>query len=80
MPPVKAYRNLDFLDGTHARTLRILAEYIEPESRLEREGIEDVVVFFGSARAPSLDEANKALAEAHRHAPPSKEIERLENQ
>jgi hypothetical protein len=79
MPPVKAYRNLEFLASHHARTLRILAEYLEPESRFEREGIEDIVVFFGSARAPSLDEANKALENARSHTPSTAEIERLEN-
>ena len=45
MPPVKAYRNIEFLTGTNARTLRILAEYLEPESRFARLGIEDIVVF-----------------------------------
>ena len=79
MPPVKAYRNLEFLAGEHARTLRILSEYLEPESRLEREGIEDVVVFFGSARAPSIADADKALAEASRNDAPGEKIERLQN-
>ena len=31
--PEKAYKNLDFLNSKDARILRILAEYIEPESR-----------------------------------------------
>ncbi len=79
MPPVKAYRNLEFLASHHARTLRILAEYLEPESRFKREGIKDVVVFFGSARAPSLDEARKALEKARKDTAPAAEIERLEN-
>ena len=30
---VKAYRNSSFLDSSDARPLRILAEYLEPESR-----------------------------------------------
>ncbi len=49
--PVKAYRNLEFLSSDRARTLRILAEYLEPEARFERYDVEDTIVFFGSARA-----------------------------
>lgn len=80
MPPVKAYRNIEFLTGTSARTLRILSEYIEPESRFAREGIENVVVFFGSARAVSVDEASKNLAAGKSQDLPQHELERLENQ
>ncbi len=50
MKPVKAYRNTDFMNGKEARALRILAEYLEPKSRLEAEDVEDTIVFFGSAR------------------------------
>ncbi len=59
--PMKAYRNLDFLTSRDARTLRILAEYIEPEARFERYHVEDTIVFFGSARAPA--EAGGELAD-----------------
>jgi len=38
------------MHGKEARALRILAEYLEPKSRLEAEGVEDTIVFFGSAR------------------------------
>jgi len=47
---IKAYRNPEFMNGNEARALRILAEYLEPKSRLEAEGVEDTIVFFGSAR------------------------------
>ncbi len=50
MKPVKAYRNPKFMHSPEARELRILAEYLEPKSRLEAEGVEDTIVFFGSAR------------------------------
>ncbi len=50
MKPVKSYRNPEFMNSVDARPLRILAEYLEPESRLAKEGIEDTLVFFGSAR------------------------------
>lgn len=50
MKPIKAYRNPEFMDSVEARALRILAEYLEPKKRLDAEGVEDTIVFFGSAR------------------------------
>lgn len=47
----KAYDNEEFLHGPHARTLRILAEYLEPQMRLRQHKIRGTIVFFGSARA-----------------------------
>ena len=38
------------MHSKEARALRILAEYLEPNSRLAAEGVEDTIVFFGSAR------------------------------
>jgi uncharacterized protein (TIGR00730 family) len=46
----KAYREPSFINSKDARPLRILAEYLEPKSRFEHYGIEDTIVFFGSAR------------------------------
>ncbi len=63
-PPVKAYNNLDFLNSADARTIRILSELYEPESRFEKNKIRDTVVFFGSARILSKKEALKFLSEA----------------
>ena len=45
-----AYHNQVFLDSDDGRPLRILAEYLEPLYRLKSEGIQDTIVFFGSAR------------------------------
>ena len=45
-----AYFNQDFLDSDAGRPLRILAEYLEPLERFRQHGIQDTVVFFGSAR------------------------------
>ena len=52
----QAYSNPEFMDSRAARPLRMLAEYIEPRTRLDAERIEDTIVFFGSAR---LKEGNK---------------------
>ncbi|HYM20907.1 MAG TPA: TIGR00730 family Rossman fold protein [Candidatus Kapabacteria bacterium] len=54
----KAYLNESFLVSPEARLLRILAEYMEPRSRLAKERIKDTIVFFGSARIKSLEEAS----------------------
>ena len=53
------------MHSKEARALRILAEYLEPKSRLETEGVEDTIVFFGSARflpGSPWYEAARALA------------------
>ena len=62
--PVKAYANAAFLSSRDARALRILAEYLEPRSRFERHKVEDTIVFMGSARAHSHEQAQAALRKA----------------
>ena len=47
----KAYHDTEFINSKDARALRILAEYLEPKTRFEAHGLEDTIVFFGSARA-----------------------------
>lgn len=46
----KAYKDIDFLKSREARTVRILAEYLEPEKRFAEHNVKHTVVFFGSAR------------------------------
>jgi uncharacterized protein (TIGR00730 family) len=46
----KAYKDLDFLKSSAARTIRILAEYLEPKKRFDEANIKHTVVFFGSSR------------------------------
>jgi len=62
----RAYDNQSFLRSTDARPLRILAEYLEPQRRFELQGIEDTIVFFGSARIPPRGEAEAELAAARK--------------
>src|SRR5689334_10348910 len=57
-----AYENPDFLNSPDGRILRILAEYSEPFARFRREQIQDTVVFFGSARFNSMEDAESNLA------------------
>ena len=61
---IKAYKNQAFLNSVQARPLRILAEYLEPESRFEELKIRDTIVIFGSARIRSREQAEKELEEA----------------
>ncbi len=53
--PRKAYENPEFLSSDAARTIRILSEYLEPETRLDRLKVNNTVLFLGSARAASAD-------------------------
>ena len=59
-----AFLNHEFLASRPARTLRILAEYIEPEQRFKEYDVRDTIVFFGSARILSREAAEKALKTA----------------
>ena len=61
---VEAYRNESFLNSRSARALRILSEYIEPQGRFEHYQIDDTIVFMGSARLISREQAEKNLQAA----------------
>ena len=64
--PVKAYKNLEFLNSPQARTIRMVCEYEEPRVRFRANRVSDTVVFFGSARAKPIEEARHNLANAER--------------
>jgi len=59
--PLKAYLNEGFLRGAGARALRILSEYLEPQSRFDHYKIDDTIVFMGSARIISREQAEREL-------------------
>ena len=63
-----AYQNEPFLNSPDGRILRILSEYMEPLSRFRREQIQDTVVFFGSARFHSRNDAETTLAKVESSA------------
>jgi uncharacterized protein (TIGR00730 family) len=54
---LKAYENLDFLNSSEARIIRILAEFLEPQKEFKKHKIIDTIVFFGSARLKSKKDA-----------------------
>jgi len=62
--PTKAYHNTGFLNSKDARVLRMLSEYLEPKSRFDRHRVEDTVVFMGSARIKSREDAEALVREA----------------
>mmetsp|Transcript_35221 Transcript_35221/g.93306 ORF Transcript_35221/g.93306 Transcript_35221/m.93306 type:complete len:351 (-) Transcript_35221:366-1418(-) len=61
--PYKAYKNEEFLNCSESRMVRVMCELQEPQRRLKEKGIDNIVMFFGSARAKpraQFDEAVKA--------------------
>src|SRR5215510_5350248 len=60
IPPLP-YLNTEFMNSPGARPLRILSEYLEPAERLRRARIRDTIVFFGSARSVSPEEAERRM-------------------
>jgi hypothetical protein len=62
--PLKAYKNLDFLNSEATRNIRVLCEMTEPGLRFAKENVENTIVLFGSARTKPIDVAEKELAEA----------------
>src|SRR6266404_6376296 len=62
-----AYERLEFLASPPARILRILAEYMEPQARFRQSRVRDTLVFFGSARIGSRENAERALQEAQHY-------------
>jgi uncharacterized protein (TIGR00730 family) len=61
-----AYNDEGFMESLPARPLRIIAEYLDPLSRIRRENITDTIVMFGSARIKSREEALSALSQLKR--------------
>src|SRR5438874_1775215 len=55
------FLNTEFLTSPSARIIRIISEYLEPAERLRRAHVRDTIVFFGSARSPSPEDAAKHL-------------------
>jgi uncharacterized protein (TIGR00730 family) len=61
--PLKAYKDLDFLNSDTARNIRILCEMTEPGLRFAKQNVEDTIVLFGSARTKPIAIAEGELAE-----------------
>ncbi len=59
--PIKAYKNLEFLNSRDARVIRLLSEYLEPLKRLRDFKINNTVLFFGSARISPKNSDSKLV-------------------
>jgi uncharacterized protein (TIGR00730 family) len=57
VPIPKAYQNEEFLSSADGRMLRMLSEYLQPQSKFRKHKIMDTIVFFGSARLKSKRES-----------------------
>lgn len=71
-----AYLDERFVRSSSARALRILAEYLEPKSRFEHFRVDDTIVFMGSARIPSREQAQRDLQAAEQGGADLEEAER----
>jgi uncharacterized protein (TIGR00730 family) len=81
--PVKAYNNLEFLNSPDARSIRLIAEFMEPARRFRQQGIKDTIVFFGSARIKPKKQALenwKRLSQKRSIHATTKEVERAETE
>jgi len=56
---IKAYQDSNFLNSSDGRSIRLLAEYLQPKSKFKKFKIMDTIVFFGSARLKSKRDALK---------------------
>lgn len=59
--PVKAYDNPEFLHSAEARAIRVHCEFLEPMYRFRKYHVKNTLVFFGSARTKSPEDAEEAL-------------------
>lgn len=63
----KAYDNPDFLHSPAARSIRILAEYLHPATQFRLEGVQNTIIFFGSARIRSPQQLQYEIEALQRH-------------
>ncbi len=73
---LKAYLNEEFLKSAGARSLRILAEYEGPKGRFEHYQVDDTIVFMGSARIVSREQAQRELLAARESGGDLKQAQR----
>ena len=62
--PPRAYLNPEFMLSPQARTIRVMAEMMEPYQRFKKAGVRNTVVMFGSARTLPPERARQELEAA----------------
>ena len=60
-PIMKAYKNQEFLNSALARSIRVQCELLETEQRLQKFGIHNTIVMFGSSRIQDPETAEVDL-------------------
>jgi len=70
----KAFQNEEFLNGTDGRILRIISEYLQPQSKFRKHKIMDTIVFFGSARLKSKRESRAVYNKTKKLNPKSEKF------
>ena len=61
IPGKMIYHNMDFIDSEIGRPIRIIAEFMAPNQIFQQEGVQNTIVFFGSARTLPMSEIKKRL-------------------
>lgn len=59
---IKAYDNRKFIHSRDGRTIRILAEYLYPLRTFKNNGIQKMIIFFGSARVKTTSYLENEIA------------------
>lgn len=71
------YLNREFIESPSARELRILSEYLYPLRTLRKMNVQDIIVFFGSARIPHPRVTNRELRKVDYSKISARENERI---
>ncbi len=58
---VKAYNNHEFINSAIARSIRVQCELLETEQRLQKYGVHNTIVMFGSSRIQDPEQVNRDL-------------------
>lgn len=64
--PIFFHQDPLFMGSSEGRDVRVLSEFMGPEVRFGRYGIENTIVFFGSARTLSQKDCEKQIAKAEK--------------
>jgi len=63
-----AIEDVDFLDGDHARGVRLQLDYLKADRILEQHGVEQTIVVFGSTRIVEPAAAQRKLDQVYKEA------------
>lgn len=63
LAPEKAYNRRDFIHSPEGRVIRVISEYQYPEKHFKKNNINNLIIFFGSARSLPKEEYESGIAE-----------------